>query len=265
MNEWVKRSIKFTSEKYYLDNLSNVYPPDTDSFRHLELGKITNLRNVNDNGTNAALLEEILKTMKKEDLLSPVKDVYLGSLKEGGNEFLLNNPKTVSRIVDMIHDLYDFDEMIKKMRDPKEVNRKMGPMFTNFIKKNYQIKSEKEFRASTNGICVLEGSDTSRKLFAEEELDYNIDKGLDIIAKVNTKYVIGEAKFLTDHGGHQNDQMKDAMKLLDNYSSSKAVAIGILDGVVWIPSGKVIHRLVCGQKKPCLSALLLDEFFDSLK
>ena len=109
VNEWVKRSIKFASEKYYLDNLSNVYPPDTDSFRHLELGKITNLRNVNDNGTNAALLEEILKTMKKEDLLSPVKDVYLGSLKEGGNEFLLNNPKTVSRIIDMIHGLYDFD------------------------------------------------------------------------------------------------------------------------------------------------------------
>ena len=36
------------------------------------------------------------------------------------------------------------------------------------------------------------------KLFAEKSLGYNRNKGLDFLARINGKYVIGEAKFLTD-------------------------------------------------------------------
>ena len=39
--------------------------------------------------------------------------------------------------------------------------------------------------------------------WAKKTLGYTRNKGLDFIARFNGKYVIGEAKFLTDFGGHQ--------------------------------------------------------------
>ena len=42
------------------------------------------------------------------------------------------------------------------------------------------------------------------KYYAAKNLDYKSAKGLDLVARFNGKYVIGEAKFLTDFGGHQN-------------------------------------------------------------
>ena len=37
------------------------------------------------------------------------------------------------------------------------------------------------------------------------------NKGLDFFAKLNETYIIGEAKFLTEMGGHQNNQLLDAL------------------------------------------------------
>lgn len=47
--------------------------------------------------------------------------------------------------------------------------------------------------------------------FAKEHLGYNYNKGLDFVARFNKQFVIGEAKFLTDFGGHQ---MLNLMTLL---------------------------------------------------
>ena len=61
---------------------------------------------------------------------------------------------------------------------------------------------------------------------------YNRDKGLDFIARFNNKYIIGEAKFLTDFGGHQNAQFSDAIEIIK--SNTEAINIAILDGVlIW--------------------------------
>ncbi|MDR1126974.1 MAG: hypothetical protein LBL06_02475 [Treponema sp.] len=38
------------------------------------------------------------------------------------------------------------------------------------------------------------------------------------IGRFNKKYVIGEAKFLTDFGGHQNAQFADAISTITNSS-----------------------------------------------
>ncbi len=48
-------------------------------------------------------------------------------------------------------------------------------------------------------------------LFAKEHLNYKHNKGLDFIGHFNGKYIIGEAKFLIDFGGHQNAQFNDAI------------------------------------------------------
>ena len=64
-------------------------------------------------------------------------------------------------------------------------------------------------------------------MFAQKYLNYNRNKGLDFIARFNKKYIIGEAKFLTDFGGHQNAQFNDAIEILKD-SKVKAITIAIL-------------------------------------
>lgn len=118
--------------------------------------------------------------------------------------------------------------------------------------------------ASDDGIVILEGSDEELKAFAHEHLDYDVDKGLDLVAKVDETYVIGEAKFLTDQGGHQNAQFRDAMDLLKEYDG-EAEAVAILDGVVWIRGKHKMYRKVTSQEDSVLSALLLGDYLESLR
>ena len=102
-------------------------------------------------------------------------------------------------------------------------------------------------------------------------------KGLDIVAKINSTpiptYIIGEAKFLTDTGGHQNAQLKDALHLLNSQDFKNTnkniniLRIAVLDGVCWIntKSTKMQNEIkALGEDKIAISALLLDELFDSL-
>ena len=53
-----------------------------------------------------------------------------------------------------------------------------------------------------------------------------------MVARFNGKYIIAEAKFLTDFGGHQNAQFADAISTLK--AGCSAITIGILDGVLYI-------------------------------
>ena len=94
---------------------------------------------------------------------------------------------------------------------------------------------------------------------------YSRDKGLDFIARFNKKYIIGEAKFLTDYGGHQVAQFEDALSTL-NTEVHGATCVAILDGVVFIKGkNKMYNRLTTDCKnKNILSSLLLKDFCYSI-
>jgi hypothetical protein len=79
--------------------------------------------------------------------------------------------------------------------------------------------------------------------FARQELNYHHEKGLDFVARFNGKYVIGEAKFLTDFGGHQNAQFNDAIATITT-KGIKAVTVGILDGVLYIKGGNKMYKQI---------------------
>ena len=57
---------------------------------------------------------------------------------------------------------------------------------------------------SNDSDAILGGTDDDKKKFAREHLNFFRDKGLDFVSRLNKKYVIGEAKFLSDYGGSQN-------------------------------------------------------------
>ena len=81
---------------------------------------------------------------------------------------------------------------------------------------------------------------------------------------VNNKYVIGEAKFISDEGGHQNGQFLDSMTTLETPTANNVINIAILDGVLYIPSEKKMHTEITTKDVPVMSALLLRDFLYSL-
>jgi hypothetical protein len=117
----------------------------------------------------------------------------------------------------------------------------------------------------TDDDAVLDASDAEMKNFALTALKYTNDKGLDLVVRKNRKYVIGEAKFLTDFGGHQNSQFNDAMTTLRTKGVTAQI-VAILDGVVYI---KGRNKMYLGLKnsndtEKIMSALVLKEFINSL-
>ena len=118
--------------------------------------------------------------------------------------------------------------------------------------------------------CIFNASDKAMKDFAEKFLGFVRNKGVDFLAKFHGKYIAGEAKFLTDFGGHQNAQFEDALSSVRAFNGIKRVEndvipIAILDGVLYIKGkNKMYKYLACNENEIILSALVLREFLYSL-
>jgi len=256
MNEWVKKSIEIANAPRYLDKLHEVYPVIQETEREIPEEVKNRLKKVYNERDDLALIKELLKLPK-----FPVKDPYVAFLRKR-KVFIEYNPQTVQRIVNRIR-LMGYDAMIESIEEPKEFNRQIGTLFKRWLPKiGYPTLTIEEFE-TYDKIAFLEGSDAQLKDFANTVLDCDLDKGPDFLAKVGKRYVIGEAKFLTDYGGHQNAQFEDALRLLRN-KKGKAIRIAVLDGVVWIKDSTKMYRTVCQLEEVALTALLLKDFLESL-
>lgn len=150
---------------------------------------------------------------------------------------------------------------------PKESHLQTNKMFKKWIETGVLgiiPVSLSEF-ISTEEDAVLKANDKEMKHFAESRLNYHHEKGLDFIGRFNGKYVIGEAKFLTAYGGHQNAQLNDALATIT--SEADAIKVAILDGVCYIPGrNKMITTITSERYRECniMSALVLRHFLYSL-
>lgn len=121
-----------------------------------------------------------------------------------------------------------------------------------------------------SGNAILNTSDAEMEKFAREYLGYNHDKGLDFVAKFNNKYIIAEAKFLTDFGGHQDSQFADAIStitsvLKPNKLNAEVIKIAVCDGVLYIKGNTKMHRhLKMNDDQIIFSSLVLREFLYSV-
>ena len=109
--------------------------------------------------------------------------------------------------------------------------------------------------------AILNGSDAQLMSFAANELNYKHSKGLDFIGRFNGKYVIGEAKFLTDFGGHQNAQFNDAISTVQA-KKVKAITVAILDGVLYIKGNNKMYKDITTRYSDLniMSSLVFREF-----
>jgi hypothetical protein len=256
MNYWTKLSIDYASQKSYLDDLFQVYPTIPEGIRDIDKNLWGNIEKAFEKKDNVELLNNLLKL----DLF-PIKDSYVAYLKRDKSS-LERNPATVDRLCGRIYEI-GLDNLFSQCSEPKETNRQIGPLFRRWLnKKSLGIQAVKlaEF-SKTTGNAILDGGDAEMMHFAKEHLNYKRNKGLDFIGRFNGKYVIGEAKFLTDFGGHQNAQFNDAISTLKT-KGVKAIPVAILDGVLYIEGKNKMYKEITAKLKNenIMSSLVLREF-----
>ena len=260
MNYFLSLSIEYANQKSYLDDLFRVYPTIPEGIRVIKDDSWEKIEKAYKSKNNEQLMENLLSL----DLF-PIKDSYISYLRRDSTA-LSRNPATVNRICGRLYEM-GLDDIYKRCSEAKETNRQIGPMFRNWLKnKSLGIEPVKyeEFTANDKD-AILDGGDSILMSFAEQYLNYSHNKGLDFVGRFNKKYVIGEAKFLTDFGGHQNAQFNDAINTIQT-ENVKAIIIGILDGVLFIKSNNKMFKSITGKYRDynIMSALVLREFLYQL-
>lgn len=265
MNLWTQRSIDLAAQSNYLDQLYRVYPMSVNLRRELAEQTQTDIRTHLENRDGRNLLEVLLKQE-----IFPIKDSYVAYLKRDKTA-LERNPGTVSRLAGILIEM-GFDEILDKTTVPKETNRQIGPLFKNWIDSGalgVPVTNDADEFLNYQGNIVFNAGDKAMEYFAKTHLGYQHNKGLDFIAKFNQTIIIGEAKFLTDFGGHQNTQFNDAiatMKSVLAASQYTVKTIAILDGVLYIKGkNKMFSDLATfADDEVIISAVLLRDYLFSV-
>ena len=260
MNYWTDLSIQYASQKSYLDDLFQVYPTIPEGIREINKVSWANVEKAFCDKNNDTLIRELLKFN-----LFPIKDSYIAYLKRDKSA-IERNPKTINRICGRLYEM-GLDKIFERCSEPKETNRQIGPLFRRWLNSKalgIEPVNFEEFTANEND-AVLNGSDAQLMKFANEYLKYEHPKGLDFVGRFNKKLVVGEAKFLTDFGGHQNAQFNDAISTVMS-AEINAVKIAILDGVLYIKGNNKMYKDITTKYNNLyiMSSLILREFLYQL-
>ena len=261
MNYWTKLSIEYANQRSYLDDLFLVYPTIPDWIREVNQKARDDVTIAFNNKDNVKLIESALNLE-----LFPIKDSYVGYLKKDKTA-ILRNPQTINRICWRLYEMW-LDKIYDKSTEPKETNRQMWPMFSNWIKKKSlwidPTISISEFENSTEN-AIFSWTDEEKINFAKKHLNYNRNKWLDFLARFNWKYVIWEAKFLSSDWWSQNSDFEDAILTLES-KETKAIKIAILDWTPYIKSNSKMHKYITNpyQDYYIMSSLVLRDFLYQL-
>ncbi|MFA7170301.1 MAG: restriction endonuclease [Candidatus Paceibacterota bacterium] len=255
MNYWTQLSVEYANQKNYLDDLFSVYPTIPNGIRNINQDLWERVEESFNKRDNIKLIENLLKLE-----LFPIKDSYVAYLKRDSTA-IKRNPNTVDRLCGAVYEM-GLDKVFLRCCEPKETNRQIGPLFRRWLNKGslgIRPIPVKEF-ISSNKNAILDAGDNEMMNFAKSNLNYKHKKGLDFLARFNGKYVIGEAKFLTDFGGHQNAQFNDAISTVK--TKTDAITVAILDGVPYIPGKNKMYKDITKDLKNqnIMSALVLREF-----
>lgn len=260
MNYWIQLSIDYANQQSYLDDLFQVYPTIPEGIRDINQDVWDKIESAFQKQDNETLIRELLKL----DLF-PIKDSYIAYLKRDQSA-IERNPETINRICGRLYEM-GLNKIFERCSEPKETNRQIGPFFRRWLNRKslglQPVGIDAFIKTKKN--AVLNGSDRELMDFAREKLNYSRDKGLDFVARFNGKYVIGEAKFLTDFGGHQNAQFNDAVATLQT-ENVKAVKLAVLDGVLYIRGNNKMYRDITTKYADLniMSSLVLRDFLYQL-
>ncbi|MBC6399569.1 MAG: hypothetical protein GDA51_08275 [Ekhidna sp.] len=262
LNAWVRRSLELFESTPYLDNILEVYPLQTarpERFDDRLRRRIISAHQGRRTGELIEILQNEVKFPYDEPIWYLIKNIQ-GCLN--------NNPQQILRIAESLYAMTAEETVIRLESAPK-LNTQMGPMFTNWLRENFNLLEIDKFRDSTEGIFVLNSSEEVGKSFINDELHQNLDKRPDLVAKVNDTYIVGEAKWIGSPSGNQNKQVVEVINLCRNQRGN-VIRVGIIDGFPWAvykSDGSIINDKTCVQVQECeydiISTLLLSDYLSS--
>lgn len=262
MNKWVQKSIDLAKSKGYLDKLLEIYPPDEISREKIIEKESPNLKQLFKEKNCKELIKELIR-LKKQGFKFPIENPYISFLTHY-EEAIDKNPKTIKKICNKLFEM-NYNELKEKLEAPKKASRRIGPMFKTWLKNKFNFLNIDEFRETAN-ITFLNGGDKFLKEYAKRELKCKfreLSKGLDFVARIGNKHMIGTAKFITDFGGSQDNQFKEAVSLVkETRCPSKVIKVAVIDGVAWLGGEMKSTLKNLKNDEFCLSALLLEEFIN---
>ncbi len=253
MNKWTQKSIALANSNGYLDELNKIYPVDLGRARNLSPQIKSKIRKAFDNKNRLDLIKTLLELSR-----FPIDDPYLASFRRHP-DLLRKNPRTIKRIGDILFSM-GLNDILKLSSKPKSASRKFGQVFKNWLRTTkYPFLTSHEI-INYRGVAFLDGSDNNLKFFARKFLNLkSLKRRPDFILKLKNKFIIGEAKFLSDYGGTQNNQFDGAMSMA-KIKTPETTGIAILDGILWFKGNSYMHKEVKQTKNFVLSALLLENF-----
>lgn len=255
MNEWSRRTLDLVNNQDYLDRLQDIYPHE-EGERDIDQNILDAIRQSFAEHDDTMLLHKLLNLDK-----FPYKDSYVAFLRKDRTA-IERNPQTVRRICARLYAM-GIDNVIEGVTQPKEANTRRGNQFRDWAKSNFQWVDIHSFQLSQEGITMLDATELEARNFCNTVMGVGISKRPDIVAKSGRRYVIGEAKFLSSTGGNQGRAFDDGMLLATN-SSGNAFKVFVLDGIHWIETGADQHHRIEYGTSAVFSALLLQEFLDSV-
>jgi hypothetical protein len=262
LNAWVQQSINLFNEASYLDEIGQIYDYSLGEHDEIKEDLRRKIRTAHNNRNDSELIRLLSQFGK-----FPYDEPFWFLLKNIDG-FIEKNPKQVQRITQNLYRLTDL-ELVKTIESESKLNQQTGPMFETWLKSNFEIKNTEEFKENEHGIVILGENEEIGEKFVKRELNQIVSKRPDLVAKVDNKYVIGEAKWIGGSGGNQN---KSVTEVLDFCSETRGsvLRIGIVDGYPWatMKAGKFINNKICVRVQEStynlMSALLLEEYFQTL-
>lgn len=262
LNRWVLKSMALFEGTAYLDNLLEVYPLETAIPSHLE----QRLKRRIILAHQSRHTNELIRILQGE-VKFPYDEPLAYLIKEVQN-CLDANPQQMNRIANTLYAM-TAEELVIRLESAPKLNTQMGPMFTNWLRRNFQLLNIEDFQQSTEGIFILSSSEEEGKIFVNNVLNQNLRKRPDLVAKVNGTYIIGEAKWIGRSGGNQNNQVRDVLDFCQEQRGD-VIRVGIIDGFPWATrkiNNSIINDKVNVLVQECpydiVSALLLKEYLDT--
>lgn len=269
LGTWVERSRSLAQKTAYLDALHSVYPITEKAREPLADEMWKDIAAAHAAGDVVQLINLVLTSGHP----FPVNDSYVAFLRrsKGASEL---NPETTKRLAKRLLDL-SLAELRARLEAPPEPSRMMGQSFRQWLKamaeqRGWPLLAADAF-LEAKGPCLLDADDAGNASFAADHLELEIadpEKGLDFVLRSGNTYVVGEAKFLSDKGGSQTGQFKDAMRVVAGSASASVLRAAVLDGVVWLPGDDVTTKSLNEHSTKtdaaALSALLLSDLVNAL-
>jgi len=259
LNEWVLQSIELFKNSNYLDQILDIYSFQIAAPERLEAGIRRRIIAAHQARRTKDLIE-ILKMLTKFPYEDPI-----WFLLKNIEDCIDNNPRQIQRIADSLYSMTAEETVVRLEAAPK-LNTQMGPMFNSWIRRKFNLLTLDAFQLSTRGICILDASEEIGKAFINNTLHQNLPKRPDLIAKVNSQIIIGEAKWIGQPGGNQEKQVQEVLNFC-SHQRGNVIRIGIVDGFPW-SIFNINHRLVNNKEAvniqeseyDIVSAILLNDY-----